>query len=85
MPAKALIPQLLFTGDAFLEDHAVLVEDGMIRDVLPVSMLPVGIQQDAYPDSLLVPAFIDLQIYGASGKLLAVFPHTDSLHALNQF
>lgn len=85
MPAKALIPQLLFTGDAFLEDHAVLVEDEMIRDVLPVSVLPADVTRESYPGTLLVPAFIDLQLYGAAEKLLAVFPDTDSLHALNQY
>ena len=34
---------------------------------------------------LITPAFIDLQIYGAYGKLLAVYPETDSLYKLNDY
>ena len=34
---------------------------------------------------MLVPAFIDMQIYGASGKLLAEYPEADSLFKLNEY
>jgi N-acetylglucosamine-6-phosphate deacetylase len=34
---------------------------------------------------VLAPAFIDLQIYGAYGKLLAVYPEADSLVKLNEY
>jgi N-acetylglucosamine-6-phosphate deacetylase len=34
---------------------------------------------------MIVPALIDLQIYGAAGKLLAVFPEADSLFKLNDY
>jgi N-acetylglucosamine-6-phosphate deacetylase len=33
-------------------------------------------------DAIIAPAFIDLQIYGAHGKLLSAYPETDSLEKL---
>lgn len=85
MPAKAYIPPIIFTGDTFLEGHAVLAEEGMIRDVLPVGLLPGNIQTEELPGELLVPAFIDLQIYGAYDRLLAVYPDVSSLELLHAY
>lgn len=34
---------------------------------------------------MIVPAFIDLQLYGAYGKLLAVYPEPDSLHRISEY
>lgn len=34
---------------------------------------------------MLAPAFIDLQIYGAYGRLLAVYPEANSLFKLNEY
>src|SRR4030095_5329527 len=47
--------------------------------------LPPGVVVQHFPDAILVPAFIDLQIYGAYGKLLAVYPEPDSLYKLNDY
>ena len=83
MAAKLYIPDIVFTGDTFLKAHAVLVEDGMIRDVLPVDVLDKDIPAEAFPGSILAPAFIDLQIYGAHERLFAVYPTPASLQLLN--
>lgn len=86
MPAtKVYIPDLVFTGDAFLKEHAVLVEDGIIKKVLPVIKLDEGFTLVHFPGSILAPAFIDLQIYGAYEKLFAVHPSPASLQLLNNY
>jgi N-acetylglucosamine-6-phosphate deacetylase len=36
-------------------------------------------------DRVIAPAFIDLQIYGAQGRLLSVYPEADSLYKLNDY
>ncbi|HQW93058.1 MAG TPA: N-acetylglucosamine-6-phosphate deacetylase, partial [Ferruginibacter sp.] len=38
-----------------------------------------------FDNSILAPAFIDLQIYGAYEKLFAIYPDTDSLQLLNKY
>jgi N-acetylglucosamine-6-phosphate deacetylase len=82
---KAIIADRIFTGETWLTDHAVLVKNGLIVDVIPFTLLPGTIESEKFPGSFLAPAFIDLQIYGAYGKLLAVFPQADSLFKLNEY
>lgn len=75
----------IFTGENWLDNHAVLIRGEVVEDLLPAAALPEGIPVEQYPDAWLVPAFIDLQIYGAYGKLLAVYPEADSLYKLNAY
>ena len=82
---KAYISYLIFTGDEWLKGHAVIVEEGLITTLLPVNALPSGIETESYPDRILAPAFIDLQIYGAYEKLFAVYPDVTSLALLNDY
>lgn len=81
--AKAYISNLLFTGDEWLKNHAVIVEEGIIKNIIPAEELSPGIEAISFFGSILAPAFIDLQIYGAYEKLFAVYPNPDSLQLLN--
>ncbi len=40
MTPFALIPSRIFTGERFLDHHAVAVSDGVIADVMSVADLP---------------------------------------------
>jgi N-acetylglucosamine-6-phosphate deacetylase len=79
---KTYIADRIFTGENWLSDHAVIVRDGIIDAVVPVSSLTSAQPTEQFDHCLIAPAFIDLQIYGASGKLLAVYPEADSLYRL---
>lgn len=71
----------IFTGTDWLPDHSIVVKDNVIADVMPiVSLPPHTIITDHLP--VIAPAFIDIQIYGAAGKLFATYPTTDSLQKL---
>jgi len=69
---KAYTAGKIFTGDKWLEDHAVIVKDDRITDILPTAKLSSEFPLEKFENCFLIPAFIDLQIYGAHGKLLAV-------------
>src|SRR5688572_22963464 len=73
----------IFTGDDWLEAHAIVIENEIISGIVPASFLPDPANTENFPEDVIVPAFIDLQIYGAYGKLLAVYPEADSLYKLN--
>lgn len=78
-------PERIFTGEEWLNDHAVVVENEQIVAIVPQSSLTSSQQVQSFSGCTLAPAFIDLQIYGAGGKLLAVYPETDSLTRLNDY
>jgi N-acetylglucosamine-6-phosphate deacetylase len=83
--ARAYSSQRIFTGDEWVQNNAVIIKEGTIEDVLPVKDLPSGIETEYFNNSMLVPAFIDLQIYGAFEKLFAVYPNFDSLKLVNSY
>ncbi len=75
----------IFNGDNWLKDHVVVVQNGIIHDVVPLQSLPDEAEIEKFHNCIIAPAFIDLQIYGALGKLLAVYPEADSLFKLNEY
>jgi N-acetylglucosamine-6-phosphate deacetylase len=74
----------IFTGDTWLTGHAVITANGIIEEILPVISLPKDTVKKEFP-GFIAPAFIDFQIYGAYGKLLAVYPEADSLAKLVEY
>ena len=82
---KAFTSDRIFTGENWLSHHAVLVENKLIKDIISVQSLTSSMAVIQFDECILAPAFIDLQIYGAYGKLLAVFPEADSLNKLKDY
>ena len=78
-----LSAEKIFTGEEWLQNHAVVVNNNMIEDILPLSSITSSVNY--FDNSFIAPAFIDLQIYGAAGKLLAVYPEKDSLVKLVEY
>jgi len=72
----------LFTGETWLPGHAVIVLDGVIMGLAPTHELPSDVSLTQYPSCIMAPAFIDIQIYGASQKLFSAFPEPSSLGLL---
>lgn len=75
----------IFTGEQWLNDHCLVVSDGIITDIIPRSDIPAESLTLDYPDDILCPAFIDIQLYGAAGRLLAVYPDTKTLEAIRDY
>jgi len=71
----------IFTGDAWLYDHAIITSAGIIDEMVPASTLNDNAAEN-FPGCFITSAFIDLQNYGAYEKLFAVYPDTDALHKL---
>ena len=75
----------IFTGDRFLEDHAVLTDKGRIIGILPASEIPEDTQRVELSGLTLAPSLIDLQIYGGNGKLFPYHLDTASLKATYEY
>ncbi|HEX6914397.1 MAG TPA: N-acetylglucosamine-6-phosphate deacetylase [Chitinophagaceae bacterium] len=72
--------RLLFTGREWLARQSIKVENGRITAIVPAEA--PGTDPEA---EMIIPAFIDLQIYGASSRLYSVFPDAETLSLIHQF
>ncbi|MGV3657051.1 MAG: N-acetylglucosamine-6-phosphate deacetylase [Chitinophagaceae bacterium] len=86
MKRTAYIAPKIFTGIQWLQQHALVVAENRIEAIIPAA--EVG-ENDynikRFSGGFLAPAFIDIQIYGAGEKLLAVHPTTEALQLLADY
>jgi N-acetylglucosamine-6-phosphate deacetylase len=75
----------VFTGDRFINGHAVLVNNGIIEAIVPAADLAADIDRYDLQGNLLVPAFIDLQLYGGNGLLFSEALNEDAIHATDAY
>jgi len=78
----ALVAARVFTGERFLDRHAVVVADGVIADVLDVAALPPDVPRSEFPDQLLAPGWIDAQVNGGGGVLFNAEPTVETLRRM---
>lgn len=63
----ALINSEIYTGHQILQNHAVIISGGVIKDIHPIYQLSKNIKTYNLFKSILAPGFIDLQINGCGG------------------
>ncbi|MDC9613848.1 N-acetylglucosamine-6-phosphate deacetylase [Xenorhabdus khoisanae] len=63
----ALTNGIIYTGYDRLDNHAVIIADGLIKQVCPVNELPEEIEKHDLHGANLTPGFIDLQVNGCGG------------------
>ena len=80
--AQFFISEKLFTGDEWLANKAVQVSGGKIVAIMDAGSV---VDSSAKHHHIIAPAFMDIQIYGAYGKLLAVYPEAASLYKLYDY
>jgi N-acetylglucosamine-6-phosphate deacetylase len=75
---RTVSAEKIFTGTDWIYNHDIIIEDGVIKEMMPSGN--VFVKEDA--DHFIAPAFIDFQVYGAAGKLLAVYPTAETLQTM---
>jgi N-acetylglucosamine-6-phosphate deacetylase len=60
-----IVAQKIFTGYKWLYNHEIIVENNKISSILPTLKKPNY--------HTIIPAFIDLQVYGANDKLFSQY------------
>jgi len=64
-----------------LTDQAIVIKDSKVDSIVPFSSIS-GTHAKHFNGCFLVPAFIDLQVYGAAKKLLATYPVAETLQLM---
>jgi len=70
----------VFNGQEFLKDHAVVVNEGIVSEILPIEHL-AGLKVNFHSE-YIAPSFIDAQIYGARNKLFSAYPSPETLQLM---
>ncbi|WP_075180685.1 N-acetylglucosamine-6-phosphate deacetylase [Pantoea sp. 1.19] len=63
----ALFNGRFYTGHEILDQHAVIIHDGLIERICPLAALPADIPRRDLQGALVAPGFIDLQLNGCGG------------------
>lgn len=78
----ALTGARIFDGETFLEDHVLVIEDGRILALQPLSELAPDVPRLPVDGQIIVPGFIDLQVNGGGGVLLNNDPSEEGIRRI---
>ncbi len=82
---KTYFAKNIFTGNEMLQQNAVVVENNIVTSIKPVNQLTSKENIVEFKNAFIAPAFIDLQLYGASKRLLSAFPDAATVKAIYDY
>ncbi|MFP4570587.1 N-acetylglucosamine-6-phosphate deacetylase [Rhodosalinus sp.] len=68
---RALTGARVFDGTRILGGHAVCLDGGRVAELVPEALLPLDVPREALGGGILAPGFVDLQVNGGAGLMLA--------------
>lgn len=71
-----------FDGERIIKDHALVVEDGFIKALIPFSERPHDGEMIDLAGGTLSPGFIDIQVNGGGGTLFNEDPTPEGIAAI---
>ena len=79
---QALLGSQIFCGERFYDDHALLIDDKSIVNIVDKNDIPDNFNKIELDEGILAPGFIDLQVNGGGGKLFNNSPDKESLNTI---
>jgi N-acetylglucosamine-6-phosphate deacetylase len=83
---KVYTAHKIFTGHKWIENSFIEVNGNVIEEVNEIRQQKEDSEVINFGNNLIVPGFIDFQVYGAGGKLLSAYPEKSTLETMyNEF
>ncbi len=82
---KIFRAEKIFTGHEMLQQHAIVVKDDVIEEVIPADKINSDSDVTDFKNALIAPAFIDIQLYGAYKRLLSVYSDATTVKAIYDY
>jgi len=76
---QALSGARIFTGEEFLDDHSLILNDGVIEAITPTEHLDSSVQVHQLSGGILTPGFIDIQVNGGGDVMFNNDPSVEGL------
>lgn len=78
----AVMGASIFTGDEFLDNHAVIIAGDTIAAVVPATDIPTVMPLINLEGGILAPGFIDLQVNGGGGAFFTNSPTVNAIQTM---
>ena len=72
----------IFDGYKTHDDAALLIADGQVHAIVPVSDIPPGWTHAKLDGGVIVPGFVDLQVNGGGGLMLNNDPSVETIRSI---
>lgn len=79
MSCFALTGARVLTPAGWLEDHAVIIEHGLVARICPIEEVPPSVDCQALAGGTLIPGFVDVQVNGGGGVLFNEQPTVEGI------
>jgi N-acetylglucosamine-6-phosphate deacetylase len=79
---RAIRDATIFTGEAWVENHALLIKHGQILDIVLPNKIPGDAEVISYPDLILTSGFIDAQVNGGGNVQFNNTPTVEACHSI---
>ncbi len=83
-PIIALTDAIIFTGEAFVDGHSLILRDGFVADIAANGHIPGEAHKSSCRDKILAPGFIDCQVNGGGNVLFNATPTAEAVIAITQ-
>ena len=79
---SALVSPQIFDGENWHTEAAIVIEEGVVRDIVPRNFLTASMRVQEVKGGFLAPGFVDLQVNGGGGVLLNNDPSVAGIRAI---